>query len=286
MFPVALSLGGLLARVAALAVVPRVISLLNRTPKVNLRQEAPVETPVAEAPAVLEAVLKTRQVATPRRQNSHALLAETPSLQAWQSPSAARAPPLAGAETRSRAYLYRRSFPVNRVDPMGLEAGILRADGTYTQYAANQQGWADFVHAVQRAQPGEIADLYVFGHGGTTGIYPGDRHDTANSYIWHDATRDRLRLGYTENGVHHDIPLEKLGLHRLKIKEVHLKGCNTAKTDDKGLNLSRRVSDIVPSDTTIEGSTDTYWFQTELEQADLRTSPIQSPAGYPGNWGR
>ena len=117
-FPVALSLGGLLIRVVALAVLPRVTSALARAPKAEL--EIAVAPRAEETPAVEEAALKIRKVASPRWPNSLQTTPKRPPLQAWRTPVGARAPPLAGAGTRSRAYLHRRSYPINRVDPSGL----------------------------------------------------------------------------------------------------------------------------------------------------------------------
>ena len=211
---------------AALAVVPRVISLLNRTPKVNLRQEAPVETPVAEAPAVLEAVLKTRQVATPRRQNSHALLAETPSLQAWQSPSAARAPPLAGAETRSRAYLYRRSFPINEADPSGLDVSI-----NGRQHTINGSIPYTILGDLIMAKDGSVDSFIVGGHSNGTDQSL-SMEDKPGAFGHIKFSEGKLRLyGPATNGGNKgaEIPgFEDLLLRKLSPKAVvTFYGCNT-----------------------------------------------------------
>ena len=117
-FPVALSLGGLLIRVVALAVLPRVTSTLARAPKTEL--EIAVAPRVEETPAVEEPALKIRKVASPRWANSLQIISGIPSLQAQRSPTSARAPPFVGAGTRSRAYLHRRSYPINSSDPSGL----------------------------------------------------------------------------------------------------------------------------------------------------------------------
>lgn len=121
-FPVALSLGGLLIRVVALAVLPRVTSALARAPKAEL--EIAVAPRVEETPAVEEPILKIRKVASPRWPLSLQITPGSPPLQARRSPTGARAPPFAGAGTRSRAYLHRRSYPINRVDPMGLDPSL------------------------------------------------------------------------------------------------------------------------------------------------------------------
>lgn len=120
-FSVALSLGGLLVRVAALAVIPRVIARLSPAPKAEVAPEITLESRGEDAPAVVKPVLKARQVASPRWKKLALKPTESPSLPAWGSPDGARAPPFAGTKTRSRAYLHRRSYPINASDPMGLE---------------------------------------------------------------------------------------------------------------------------------------------------------------------
>ena len=120
MFPVALSLGGLLVRVAALAVIPRVIARLSPGPRAEVAPEITLESRVQEAPAVVEPILKVRQVAPTRWQDLALKPTENTSLLAWRSPASARAPPFAGTQTGSRAYLHRRSYPINFSDPEGL----------------------------------------------------------------------------------------------------------------------------------------------------------------------
>ena len=180
-------------------------------------------------------------------------------------------------------YAYCNNNPISCVDPAGLEAGILHSDGSYTQYAGTAAGWSEFVSDVQNAAPGSISDLYVMGHGGTTGIYPErfPQDNARDSYIWHNTATDQLRLGYTKDGKHYDVPLERLGLHRLGKIKLHLKGCNTGATVDN-LNLTLRLQRSMRRTVQIIGSPGTFWFRTEIEQLDLRVQPIASPYSVPG----
>ena len=113
----------MLMRVAALAVVPRVIRILKRSHPAEAQLPASTTTDqrVEEPAPAVETTSRVRKAPTRRWQISPSVKAESPSFPAWWSPTSVRAPPFAGTKTRSRVYLHRRSFPINRVDPSGLQ---------------------------------------------------------------------------------------------------------------------------------------------------------------------
>ena len=107
-------------RVAALAVVPRVIRALKRNHQAEARLPAPAEVeqplekpePVVTSPAKLQ---KRRWTIT------RSVKTKSPWLCAWWSPAGTRGPPSHFGGSRSWAYLHRRSFPINWRDPAGLD---------------------------------------------------------------------------------------------------------------------------------------------------------------------
>ena len=110
-------------RVAVLAVLPRVIRILKRSHPAEAQLPAPATTDqrVEEPAPAVENTSPLRKAPTRRWLISASVKAESPSLSAWCFPTSVRAPPFAGAKTRSRVYLHRRSFPINSVDPSGLD---------------------------------------------------------------------------------------------------------------------------------------------------------------------
>ncbi len=179
-----------------------------------------------------------------------------------------------------------RNNPVNFVDPDGLEAGIVGRDGSYQHFPGTNEGWTDFVHTIQNAAPGSVQDILIFGHGSSNTIYPAryPGHANKDSYIWHNRETDSLIVRFLEDGVHYDIPFERLGLHRLKPDRIVYKGCHTARTKEDD-NLTKRTAKILPKGTKVQGSTDFYYFDTNEEKKDLRLRGIQWPRTYRGQWG-
>jgi len=116
-------------RVAALAVVPRVIRALKRNHQAEARLPAPAEVeqplekpePVVTSPAKLQ---KRRWTIT------RSVKTKSPWLCAWWSPAGTRGPPSHFGGSRSWAYLHRRSFPINNVDPTGLDIRVTFEDNT------------------------------------------------------------------------------------------------------------------------------------------------------------
>ena len=123
MFPVALSLGGMLMRVTVVAVVPRVVRILSRIRQAEAQVPAPVtaDQPAEEPAPVVASPVRVQKMPTRRWTNTRSVKRKSPSLCAWWAPTGARAPPSHFGGSRSWAYLHTRSFPINRVDPLGLE---------------------------------------------------------------------------------------------------------------------------------------------------------------------
>jgi len=109
-------------RVAALAVVPRVIRVLSRIHQAEAESPAPVATDqrIEELAPIVASPARVRKTPTKRLQIFNSVKRKSPPLWAWRAPSRSQAPPLHFGGSRSWAYLHRRSFPINTVDPDGL----------------------------------------------------------------------------------------------------------------------------------------------------------------------
>ena len=121
-------------RVAALAVVPRVIRVLSRIPQAEAQCPAPVanDQRIEEPAPVVASPVRLQKPPTRRWQTSGSVKRKSPPLCAWWAPTGSRAPPSHFGGSRSWAYTHRRSFPINASDPDGLQPG----DGTdYTSGA-------------------------------------------------------------------------------------------------------------------------------------------------------
>jgi len=110
-------------RVAALAVVPRVIRVLSRIHQAEAESPAPVATDqrIEELAPIVASPARVRKTPTKRLQIFNSVKRKSPPLWAWRAPSRSQAPPLHFGGSRSWAYLHRRSFPINASDPSGLE---------------------------------------------------------------------------------------------------------------------------------------------------------------------
>lgn len=113
----------MLMRVAALAVVPRVIRALSRNHQAEARLPAPaeVEQPLEKPEPVVASPAKLQKTPARRWTITRAVKTKSPWLCAWWSPTGTRGPPSHFGGSRSWAYLHRRSFPIGWVDPSGLD---------------------------------------------------------------------------------------------------------------------------------------------------------------------
>lgn len=114
----------MLLRVAALAVAPQVIRVLTRPSQAEAQRAVPVATEQhteQPAPVVTSPLKKVQIPPPPLWQNSVSTKRKSPILRAWWASRGSRGPPSPRAGSRSWAYLHPRSYPVNFVDPDGLE---------------------------------------------------------------------------------------------------------------------------------------------------------------------
>ena len=122
----------MLMRVAALALVPRVIRALSRKPQAEARLPAPaeVEQPLEKPEPVVTSPAKVQKTPARRWTITRSVKRESAILCGWWAPTGTRGPPSHFGGSRSWAYLHRRSFPINRSDPSG--RSFLAANGTFT----------------------------------------------------------------------------------------------------------------------------------------------------------
>ena len=114
----------MLLRVAALAVAPQVIRVLTRPSQAEAQRAVPVATEQhteQPAPAVTSPPKKVQRPPPPLWQNAVSTKRKSPTLRAWWAPRGSRGPPSPRGGSRSWAYLHPRSYPINFVDPDGLE---------------------------------------------------------------------------------------------------------------------------------------------------------------------
>lgn len=125
----------MLMRVAALALVPRVIRALSRKPQAEARLPAPaeVEQPLEKPEPVVTSPAKVQKTPARRWTITRSVKRESAILCGWWAPTGTRGPPSHFGGSRSWAYLHRRSFPINRVDPEGLDdmSRVIRDSSSY-----------------------------------------------------------------------------------------------------------------------------------------------------------
>ena len=119
MIPIALGLGGLLLRVAALAVVPRLAAAVQ-SPRRATPLPEPCAEPPAEVPAAVVAPGKVQKSPAVRLLSPGFSGYQSPLLQRSESPTEAQGPPFTLGRSRTWAYLHRRNSPINFTDPSGL----------------------------------------------------------------------------------------------------------------------------------------------------------------------
>jgi len=110
-------------RAAALTVVPRVINVLRGASAVETRCPAPevIAERLEEPPVAVTSPPKVQKTTSQRWVLSAFIEVQSPLLSAWFGPVESRGPPSHFGGKGFSAYLHPRSFPINGVDPSGLE---------------------------------------------------------------------------------------------------------------------------------------------------------------------
>lgn len=110
-------------RATVLTVVPRVVRILSRIRQAEAQVPAPAtaDQRVEEPVPVIASPVRVQKTPTRRWQITRSVKRKSPRLCPWRSPRESRGPPSHFGGSRSWAYLYRRSFPINNVDPSGLD---------------------------------------------------------------------------------------------------------------------------------------------------------------------
>ena len=125
-------------RVAALAVVPRVIRALSRTPQAeaSLPASAEVQQTLEKPEPVVTSPAKVQKTPARRWTITRSVKRESPILCGWWAPTGTRGPPSHFGGSRSWAYTHRRSFPISNIDPEGLETELTTGDPLVDQLTA------------------------------------------------------------------------------------------------------------------------------------------------------
>ena len=152
-------------RVAALAVVPRVVRVLSRIHQAEAQVAAPVSNDqrIEEPPPVVASPARVQKTPTRRWLISSSVKRRSPPLCAWWAPTGSRAPPSHFGGSRSSAYTHRRSFPINAVDPMGTDHGPWGGLGPTPAIQPYLSRIQSAQQIVQRYSPGSAIPSSAFG---------------------------------------------------------------------------------------------------------------------------
>jgi len=242
--PIALGLGGLLLRVAALAVVPRLAAAVQ-SPRRATPLPEPCAEPPAEVPAAVVAPGKVQKSPAVRLLSPGFSGYQSPLLQRSESPTEAQGPPFTLGRSRTWAYLHRRNSPINFVDPGGLEATIRFMDGT--QFSTSSP--VEFGDRLTQALPGTLDFIRLRGHGSDTGDAMGfDPNDEAAPGLILFNRGPSSRIYLNEGGkVKANRELGKLLEGKFSRKgesRIYLDACDTADPNGLTQNLARILRGI------------------------------------------